>query len=98
MRECENNYLMDLPKQVIRPRTQERLKRPKGRTRGTLETNRYSDPYVPCIRSSMAIHTQVYLGQGTYMYVSIRERQKGTAGQTGGMNGQAANILVIISK
>jgi len=60
--------------------------------------NRYSDPYVPRIRSSMAIHTQVVPRTGTCTYISVRERQKGTAGRTGRINGQVANISVTISK
>jgi hypothetical protein len=67
---------------------QGRLEWPKRRTQGTLETNRYSDPYVPCIHSSMTIHTQVIPRTGTYTYVSVCERQKGTAGRAGGINGQ----------
>jgi hypothetical protein len=44
--------------------------------------NRYSDPYVPRIRSSMAIHTQVYPGRGrTCMYQHMRDRKEQLAGQ-----------------
>jgi hypothetical protein len=57
-----------------------------------------SGPRVPRIRSSIAIHTQVICGIGTYTYVSVWRRQKGAAGRAGEMNGQAANFLVTIYK